>query len=128
MPFSNDVNENSTYKYSATLLDENGDAIALASINSIKMTLIDTITGNIINSRDGQDVKNTNDCTMGSTDGEFVWNVQIEDTTIESPLAIPTNKRETHLATVSVLWASSTKQVNHEIVLKVLNMTSIPQT
>jgi hypothetical protein len=122
-----DINEDSHGKYTCTLKDEDGSAVLLSSIGSITMTIIEDRLALPVNSRTAQDVLNANDCTYNATSGLFTWNVQIEDTDIvNTNTAI--GKREPHLATISFLWASGTKQHHHEVVLNVLNLRSVPQT
>jgi hypothetical protein len=121
-----DINEDSHGKYTCTLKDEDDAAVLLTSIGSITMTLIEERTGTEVNDRTAQDVLNTNDCTYNATSGLFTWNVQIEDTDIVNT-STGIGKREPHLATISFLWASGTKQHHHEVVLNVLNLRSVPQ-
>lgn len=77
------VNEGSTPIYAATLVDEaTDDPVVLADISSIELTYYDRRTGNIINSRDGQNINNTNDVTIHPTSGLLTWTLQPGDTVI----------------------------------------------
>lgn len=65
----------------ATLTDELGAAVTLASITSLTMTLNDQKTGQVINSRRNQNILNLNNVTVGATNGQVAWSVQVLDTT-----------------------------------------------
>ena len=117
------INERTSAPVTCTLKDEASVVIPLADIDSIEMTLIETNTGNTVNSRAKQNVLNTNNCTMHETSGLFTWNVQPEDTTV-SVVAI--GQTERHLATFTVVW-DTTKQMHFEIVLLIENLRSVPQ-
>lgn len=119
------INEDSFGEITATLQDESGTAIALTDIDSLEMTLIEVHSGDIINSRQKQNVLNTNNCTVHATSGLFTWNVQPDDTSIEGSTRI--GQREEHLATFTLTW-DTTKQLHFEILLQVLNLRSVPQT
>lgn len=119
-----EINENTSAPITATLKDSAGTVIALASIDTIEMTLVNVADGETINSRAKQNVLNANDCTMHATSGLFTWEVQVEDTTIQGTVSI--GQRESHLATITVTW-DTTKQMQQEIELSVLNLRNVPQ-
>lgn len=120
-----DIDEKTYGVITCTLQDEDGDAVAASVIDSIEMTLIDVYSGDVIDDRQKQNVKNANDCTIHDTSGLFTWNVQVEDTTIQNS-NLPIGQREPHLATITVTW-DTTKQMHFEILLNVLNLRSVPQ-
>lgn len=119
------INEKTAAPLTATLKGNSSTPITLAQIDSIEMTLIEVRSGDIINSRQKQDVLNANDCTMHATSGLFTWNVQVEDTTISNS-GTQIGKQEQHLATITVTW-DTTKQMHFEILLLVKNLRSVPQ-
>lgn len=118
-------NERTTLVIEATLLDESGDPITAAQVDSIEMTLVETVSGSIVNSRQKQDVLNTNDCTLHATSGLFTWAVRPEDTAIVDVAAV--GEIERHLATFTVTWATTETQ-HWEYLLKIRNLHSVPQT
>ena len=120
-PYEIEVNEQSSLVYTATLTDEDDAPIASASVTSIRMTLIETVSGDVVNSRSAQSVFNANNCTMHATSGLFTWSIQPEDTEIIGDGA---DGYETHLATVTVAWGSN-KKMHREILLKIRNLRSI---
>lgn len=117
------INERTSAPVTCTLKDEAGVVIPLADIDSIEMTLIETNTGNTVNSRAKQNVLNTNNCSMHATSGLFTWNVQVEDTTVS---VVSVGETEKHLATFTVVWDTS-KQMHFEVMLLIENLRSVPQ-
>jgi len=68
--------------YTATLKDETGTVILLASLASLVLTFRDKQTGQIINGRDTQNVLNTNNVTVHATSGLLTWQMQPADNVI----------------------------------------------
>ena len=120
-----DIDEKTYGSVTATLTSDGSTAIPLSSVDSITMTLIEEQTGDVINSREAQDVLNTNNCTLDSTSGLFTWAVQTADTAIVGNTRV--GDREHHIATFSIVW-STTNQMNFEIALHVLNLRKVPQS
>ena len=77
-PFT--VQERTTAVYIATIKDENDVGIPAASLTTLTLTLY-TASGTIINSRDGQNVLNTNNVTV-NTEGMLTWTMQPADNAI----------------------------------------------
>lgn len=119
-----DINEDSYAPYTTTLTSDGSTAIALASIDTIEMTLINVADGEIVNSRQKQNVKNANNCTMHATSGLFTWAIQPED--IEIVGTTPIGHEERHLATFTITWDTS-KKMHFEVELHILNLRSVPQ-
>ena len=119
------IDENTYGVYTSTLLDQLDVAIPLSAIDSITMTLKELSGSGIVNSRSAQDVLNTNDCTYHATSGLFTWEIQPADTAIVLSGA-STSSRETHVATITVIW-NTTKKMHREIKLRVKNFAGIPQ-
>lgn len=118
--------ENATFTYTATLLDDAGVAIPLSAIETLKLSLVNRLTGEVINSRDQQDVKNANDCTVHATSGLLTWQVQQEDTTFQADLPL-SRGYEDHIATF-LLTYNSTKDAAREFTIRVYDRTSIPMS
>jgi hypothetical protein len=83
------VNERSSKTNSFTLLDNVNVAVPLTAISIAELTLYDVDTyvpaspaEGILNSRDGQDVLNTNDVTIHATSGLVTWAMQPDDNVI----------------------------------------------
>lgn len=117
-----DCDEQTTFDVDVLLLDENGDPVPLSAVSAITMTLIEVESGEIVNDREQQDVKNTNDCTYTAETGEFVWSVQTEDTAIVG-ITKP-GSREKHEATFTATWGDG-KQIHWVVLLQVMNLRSI---
>ncbi len=120
--FEIEVLESQTGIYTATLKDENNDPIASADVSSITMTVIEEESGNVVNSRNSQNVFNTNNCTLGDTDGLFTWNIQTGDTDIVND-GTATDEYEYHLVTIIVTWEGG--RMPHEVRLKIKNLRSV---
>ena len=111
------VDEGSTQDYTATLQDEQGVAIALASLDAIVLTLWEPITEGIVNSRDGQNVKNANNVTIHATTGALTWTLQVLDTTI---VQNPPPPVEYHRALFEFTY-NTTKKGKHEVRFRIPN-------
>lgn len=119
---ANTVTERSSARYTATLLDENGAAVALVVMTSLKLWLRDVATEEYINGREAQDVLNANNMTFHATSGLLTWLVQPADNAILSgDSGIET---ETHEAIFEAKW-SSTKQKTWKVTITVTNMFSL---
>jgi hypothetical protein len=108
---------------SYTLVDETGAAVALASITAMLMTLYDEKTGAIINSRNAQDVLNTNQCTFHATTGAFAWAPLPADMAMSSG---STQATERHIAQIRTTWTSGTKAHTHLAYFTVGNIVKLP--
>lgn len=110
-----------------TFLDKDGSPIPLTSMVSITATMIETITGNTVNSRTAQDVMNANNGTYHATSGLFTLDLQPGDTAIVNT-NLPIGGIEIHRLTLTFVWDSSAEQLSIEILLKIRNLRSAPQS
>ena len=116
------VNEGGYFKYTSTLLDEDSTALALASVDTLTMTLYEVQGDTVINSRSAQDVLNTNSVTLHATSGLLTWTALAADNPIvNSPGA---GEYEQHIA-VFTLTYSTTKTLNHEVAIYVKQLNEI---
>lgn len=76
------VKEGTGAIYTATLEDSAGTAIPLANLTTITLTLYNVPDGEIINSRDDQNVLNQNNVVIHSTSGLLTWTMQAADNVI----------------------------------------------
>jgi len=115
-----DIDESTSAVYTATLQDETGTVIPSAAIDSITMTLTEMSGGEVVNSRNAQDVLNANNCTMHATSGLFTWNVQPADVAITlSTIAV--DAKERHKALITVVW-NTTKKMHRVIKFRIHNL------
>lgn len=120
------INESSSALKPFYLRDLNGDPLVTAQLTGLTLTLHDPATGAIINSRDGQDVLNTNDVTVAdvSLDGETIakvsWAIQPEDT----PILDDTKAKERRTALFKFTWAQG--QHYHAYEFQVVNLGKVP--
>ena len=121
--------QNNSAIYTATLKDENGVVIPLVQVGTCALTLynIDTpeptpTSGNIINSRSSQNVKNVNDVTIHATSGLLTWSLQAAD----NPIIDETKLTELHMARFDFSYGSPVKVGSHEVRLRVENLRKVP--
>lgn len=104
------VRERSSGVYTAQLLDENDDGIPAATLTTLTLTLYVKDTGDIINSRDAQNVLNTNNVAVDSS-GNLTWTVQPADHAVVAT----GRKLERHRAVFDLTWSSGTKRDWHAV-------------
>jgi hypothetical protein len=114
------VNEKVTARYSAIIQDETETALAGSNLQTLTLTLYDKATGTIINSRNDQDVLNTNGVSVDGS-GNVVWIMEPEDNAVVTA----TSKVEKHIALFEWTWDSGNKEGRHEVVLQVKNLTKV---
>lgn len=113
------VQEKETTKFTATITDEAGAVLASASISALTLTLYDHASGDIINSRNAQDVKDTNNVTIHATSGLMTWTSVANDHVMSDT----TKEYELHVALFE--WTFSSKTGRHEILMLVRNLTKV---
>lgn len=115
-----DVHQDTSGKYTAKLVDESSVAIDSTVLESMTLTLYDSATEDIINSRDGQDVLNTNNATL-DCEGNLVWSW----TTADMPRLHETKPSEIHTALFTLVWNGGLNKMYHEVSFRV-NAVNIP--
>ena len=121
------VNENSTARYTATLVDETGALIPGSSLTTLTLTLSDRATGSILNNRSAQNVMNANGVTVYDTlqngvdaDGNAItYNVLWQVSPADNAIAIAGRALEVHIALFKGTWSSGTKEVTHVALITV---------
>lgn len=111
------LKEKETGRYSFTLKDEAGVAVAAASLTSATLTLYEPESGAIVNSRNAQNVLNLNNVTIDSNGG-VAWTIQSADVT----LLDATRGTEVHRALFFFSWSGGTKGKPHEVDLVLENL------
>jgi hypothetical protein len=114
------VNEKVTARYTADIQDDEGNAIAAATLTTLTLTLYDVETGDIINSRNDQDVLNTNGVTVDGS-GNLTWIIDADDNAIVTS----TSKVEKHIALFKWTWNSGARDGKHEVNLHVKNLAKV---
>ena len=116
----NALDEKASTLISATVTNEAGTALPSSVLTTLTLTLYDRTSGTIINSRNAQNVLNTNGVTVDSA-GAFLWTVSPADTV----LVDTTKSLETHVALFTWTYDSGAKTGRHEIVHVVRNLTKV---
>jgi hypothetical protein len=117
--------EKTSGRYAFTLVDEGG---AIPTLATLTLTLFNAevaepspATGNIINSRDAQNVLNLNNVTYSNTTGECIWQIQVADT----PIVDATKGSELHIARFDFTYGSPVRTGRHEVGLRVRNLRKV---
>lgn len=95
-----DAWENTSAKFTGTIVDEDGDAVPGSILESLTLSLTDLATAAVINSRNEQDVLGQNGVTVSEA-GALIWTVDPDDNPI---LDDDRPKDETHLAVFVAVW------------------------
>ena len=113
------VKEKSTALYQATLKDHTDTVIAASSLDTMTLTLYDVATGDIINSKNGTNVLNTNGVTISGA-GALAWIMASADNTINTSTSVI----EHHKALFQWTWGGG-KAGKHEVDIFVENLTKV---
>ena len=117
---TDDIMEKTTVKITAIVEDENGDGIPAVSLNTLTLTLYSLEDDTIINSRNDQDVLNTNGVTL-DVSGNLVWTVTPADTIIVNTLL----NAERHRAVFEWTYTGGSKNGKHVIDMRIINLVKI---
>lgn len=119
------VKEGTGFVYTATLKDLAGTPLPLANLTSITLTYYVVADGSTINSRNDQDIKNTNDVTIHATNGLLTWVGQAADTTIAGT-AVTAGATEHHRALFEWVYVGSGTPGKHVVDIYVENLEKVP--
>lgn len=117
------VNEGSTKVVEFDILDEAGDGVPAADLDTATLRLYDLDTyvpggspaQGILNDRDEEDVLDTNDVDIDA-DGHVTWTMQPED----NQIVTPRRQIERHRALFAFTWDTGAYQ--QEIEIEVVNL------
>ena len=107
--------EGSSGVYTATLLDESGEAVT--ALDTLRVWLRDVASGQIINSRNGQSLLNENGGAFSA--GVLTWTMSPDDHAIIGSSAI-----ERHEAVFEAVW-DATKAKTWRVYFDVTNFVPI---
>lgn len=120
-----DTKENTGAKYTATIKDANGNALALPDLQTMTLTLYDVKTDDFINGRNKKDAKNMNDVTIAAAGGLLTWLLQdVDNPIVGTKTAI--QKREHHRGLFEYTYNGDGSPGKHEIDIYVLNLGKVP--
>lgn len=115
-----EFNELAAGTFTATVLAPNGvDPLPASQITAFTITLYDSETGTIINSRDSQNILNANDVTIDE-DGHLTWLIQAEDNIIVD------DHLETEDHIVDLFWTFDGGSGSASYTLTITNLERIP--
>lgn len=113
-------NEKTTGRYTATIVDGDGNAITLAVLTTLTLTLFDENSKVIINSRDGQNILNANNVTV-SAGCVLVWTIQA----LDNPILDDSLDTELHIALFQWTYNGGADSGKHSVGLRVLNFEKV---
>jgi len=118
---ADNIMEGTTPKITATIQDEDGNAIADTALDTLTLTLynLDDADNTIINSRDGQDILDANNVAVDGS-GVMVWSVQAGDTII-----VGSDLVERHRAVFKWTYSSTTKAGSYVIDMAIRNLEKV---
>lgn len=111
--------------YTGVLRDAAGNPVSSSVLQSFSLTVYEVITQTIVNSRNSQDVLNTNDVTV-DTNGLITWYLQKNDNAIVAQTEAPL---EIHVAKFVATWTdvnNKPQQLEHEVFIAVQNLGKTP--
>lgn len=119
--------EGQTGLYTVDIEDENGNAVDISQLTTFTLTYYDKETREIINSRDGQDVFQTNDVTIATAIGPplvttLTWSIQPNDAIIIDDR----RAQEHHVALFEWTWGGGARHAAHSIDFIVENLLFVP--
>ena len=115
------VNEGSQKEYSAILKDQDDAPVPLAALTDIVVTLKDVETGEVINDRDAQTVKNANGGTYHATTGALT----VLFSELDNVIVTDGSRTERHIATFLATWSGGRHQWDVIVKVKNLGLTAI---
>ena len=117
------MDEATSGRYTGVLKDDEGEVLNGGAVSTLTLTLYDLRTDTIINSRDEQNVLNTNGVTVDGS-GNFTWTIGPLDTPIvNSALAY-----EQHRAYFRWTYNGGTSAGSQQVTMTIRNMHRFPVT
>lgn len=96
------IQEGESMNIEGALVDGDNAAISKSSLTTFTLTLYDEVTNSVINSRDDQDIKDTNGGIV-NTDGTFVIRLEPADAIIKDGSTLA-GRNESHIARIKWTW------------------------
>ena len=118
--------ENTGAKYTATIKDADGNALAYADILTMTLTLYDVESGDFINERDKKDAKNVSDVEIAATGGLLTWLMQDVDNPIVATTETAIGKEQKHKALFEYTYNGDGSPGKWELDIRVLNLGKVP--
>lgn len=117
------LNEGSTHRYRASVLDESGVAVLAAAVTDVRCTFT-TAAGAVINSRTNQVVRNLNGGTV--TDGVFALVLNGADTALQAGESATYVERRLTLVFTYNLTGGGTGTITHEVRYWIRSLAAVP--
>jgi hypothetical protein len=114
------VVEKGTARITGTLVDESGNALPAAQVQTLTCTLYDRESGGILGGRNAQNILNVNGGTLDSS-GNFV----LELKNLDHAILDAARQFELHVALVQWTYATGTKPGRQEFRIAVRNLRKV---
>lgn len=113
------VPENGIFEYVGNLIDETGAAIPVGGLSALKITLMDVITGTIINNKNGSNCLNLLGVTVDAN-GKLTYNSDPADSPIvQTRPGMDDGIYELHQGTFEWFWSANTKKNSRKFFVNV---------
>lgn len=119
--FVKQMNERTSGVYTATIVDAAQQPVPGSNLEQLTLTLYDLVTKAVINSRNAQNVLNTNGVTVDGN-GLLTWTIAPAD----NPIITAGKLLEAHRAVFHGTWASGSREYTYQMEIQVTNLYSIP--
>lgn len=117
------LNERTSARYTATLIDQAGDPIDGAVLDEFRVWLRDVTTGATINDREGDDaLADVDSGVTVDSDGLLTWEMAPDD---NQCVSAPATREETHEVVFQAVWDSGRRELTHRMYIKVRNLIPI---
>jgi len=113
------VNERTSAQYTATITDETGAVVPGSTLSAALLTFYDLKTKTIINSRNAQNVNQTNGVSISEA-GVVTWVLTPADNPIVNVLSHQT--QETHIGVFDFRWDAGASRVVHPFTVLVTDV------
>lgn len=121
------VNERTTVRIATTITDENQVAIPGTSLTTLVLTLYARDAAKtIINSRNKQNVLNSNGCTIDANGNLVMILTPLDGIIVDVTASPPPASIEEHVLLFEGTFAAGAKAFVKEILLKVKNVEKVP--
>ncbi len=115
-----EVPEGSTPVYRSVLIDDLGEIVQGALLDTLTLTVVQEYTFEIVNGRDSQNVLNVNDVGVDNN-GNLEWVLTVDDTVVLNNAL----RKEMHRALFTWTFDSGEKSGNKEVIIMITNRMSL---
>jgi hypothetical protein len=108
-----------------TLVDSDGAGVPVSMLTTLTLTYYDVISGTIVNSRNVQNVLNTNDVSITTVGSPAVTTVEWQIQPADTPMVNPDLAVEYRVAQFRWTWDSGARHDAYQVQFAVENMAFV---